>query len=150
MKPSTLKPVSPSARRKARRFAMQGLYQWQMTGTTVKEIEKQFLDENNMKKVDMDYFRELMLGVVTQIDVIEDKMEPLLDRKISDLDPVTLAILRLSSFELKDRIDVPYRIVINEGIELAKVFGSEDSHRFVNGILDKLAKEFRQVEINAQ
>jgi len=142
--------ISPSARRKARRFAMQGLYQWQMTGTSVRDIEKQFLEENDMKKVDMVYFRELMSGVVTQLDVIEEKIEPLLDRKLSDLDPVTLAILRLSTFELKDRIDVPYRIVINEGIELAKDFGSEDSHRFVNGILDKISKEFRKVELSTR
>jgi N utilization substance protein B len=142
--------VSPSARRKARRFAMQGLYQWQMTGTSIKEIEQQFLEENDMKKVDMQYFRELLSGVVTQLDTIDETMEPLLDRKLSGLDPVTQAILRLSSFELKDRIDIPYRIVINEGIELAKVFGSEDSHRFVNGILDKLAKEFRQTEVTAK
>ena len=145
-----MKQISPSARRKARRFAMQGLYQWQMTGTSVRDIEKEFLEENDMKKVDMIYFRELMSGVVTQLDVIEEKIEPLLDRKLSDLDPVTLAILRLSTFELKDRIDVPYRIVINEGIELAKDFGSEDSHRFVNGILDKLSKEFRKAELSAK
>lgn len=142
--------ISPSARTKARRFAMQGLYQWQMTGTSVRDIEKQFLEENDMKKVDMVYFRELMSGVVTQLDVIEEKITPLLDRKLSDLDPVTLAILRLSTFELKDRIDVPYRIVINEGIELAKDFGSEDSHRFVNSILDKVSKEFRKVELSAK
>jgi len=140
--------VKPSARRKARRFAMQGLYQWQMTGTSVKDIESQFLEENDMKKVDMKYFRELMLGVVKQTDVLEEAIGPLLDRKMTDLDPVTLAILRISSFELKDRVDVPYRIVINEGIELAKVFGSEDSHRYVNGILDKLAKQFRSAEVN--
>lgn len=141
--------ISPSARKKARRFAMQGLYQWQITGTSVKEIEKQFLEENDMKKVDMLYFRELMSGVVTQTDVLEEKISPLLDRKMAELDPVTLAILRLSCFELKDRIDIPYRIVINEGIELAKMFGSEDSHRFVNGILDKLAKDLRKVEFSA-
>lgn len=142
--------LSPSARKKARRFAMQGLYQWQITGTSIKEIEQQFLEENDMKKVDMLYFRELLLGVVTQTDVLEEKITPLLDRELSDLDPVTLAILRLSAFELKDRIDVPYRIVINEGIELAKMFGSEDSHRFVNGILDKLAKDFRRAELSVR
>lgn len=140
----------PSARRKARRFAMQGLYQWQMSGTSIKDIESQFLEENDMKKVDMSYFRELMLGVVTQTDVLEQAFGPLLDRKVSELDPVTLAILRISSFELKDKVDIPYRIIINEGIELAKVFGSEDSHRFVNGVLDKLAKQFRSAEFNAK
>jgi N utilization substance protein B len=141
--------VKPSARRKARRFAMQGLYQWQMTGTSVRDIEQQFLEENDMKKVDMEYFRELMSGVVKQTDDIDDAIEPLLDRKLKELDPVTLAILRISVFELKDRIDVPYKIVINEGIELAKLFGSEDSHRYVNGILDKLAHSFREPEVSA-
>ena len=141
--------VKPSARRKARRFAMQGLYQWQMTGTSIKDIEAQFLEENDMKKVDMEYFRNILSGVVTQTDVLEEAFEPLLDRKVVELDPVTLAILRISAFELKDRIDVPYRIVINEGVELAKSFGSEDSHRFVNGVLDKLAKQFRKAESEA-
>jgi len=141
--------VKPSARRKARRFAMQGLYQWQMTGTSIKDIEKQFLEENDMKKVDMIFFRELMLGVVKSLDTIEQALSPLLDRRLVDLDPVTQAILRLSAFELQERIDIPYRIVINEGIELAKTFGSEDSHRYVNGILDKLAKNTRQTEFKA-
>ena len=141
--------IKPSARRKARRFAMQGLYQWQMTGTSIKEIEEQFLDENDMKKVDMEYFRALLEGVVKQTDLLEEAIAPLLDRKVAELDPVTLAILRISGFELKDRIDIPYRIVINEGIELAKDFGSEDSHRYVNGILDKLAKQLRSTEVSA-
>lgn len=142
--------IKPSARRKARRFAMQGLYQWQMTGTPVLEIEKQFLEENDMKKVDMIYFRELLRGVTTSLDTIEEKLSKYLDRKLNELDPVTEAILRLSTFELVQRIDIPYRVVINEAIELAKDFGSEDSHRYVNGILDKLAQDLRSVEIKAR
>ncbi len=142
--------IKPSARRKARRFAMQGLYQWQMTGTSIRDIESQFLEENDMKKVDMTFFRELMSGVVKQVDELDQAYESFLDRKGSDLDPVTQAILRLSSFELKDRIDIPYKIAINEGIELAKDFGSEDSHRYVNGVLDKLAKVLREAETQAK
>ncbi len=138
--------VKPSARHKARRFAMQGLYQWQMTGTSVSEIESQFLEENDMKKVDMDYFRELMSGVVNQVESLDEAFIAYADRKIKELDPVTLAILRIASFELKERVDIPYRVVINEAIELAKVFGSEDSHRYVNGVLDKLAQDFRAPE----
>ncbi len=144
-----MNPVRPSARRKARRFAMQGLYQWQMTGTSVRDIEIQFLEENDMKKVDMDFFRELMSGVTKHADTLETAIMVHLDRAYRDLDPVTLAILRISAFELIHRIDVPYRIVINEGIELAKDFGSEDSHRYVNGILDKLAQQFRKPEVEA-
>ncbi len=142
--------IKPSARRKARRFAMQGLYQWQMTGTPVLEIEKQFLEENDMKKVDMIYFRELLRGVTTSLDMIEGHLAKHLDRKLSELDPVTEAILRLGTFELLKRIDIPYRVVINESIELAKDFGSEDSHRYVNGILDKLSQDLRAVEIKAR
>jgi transcription antitermination protein NusB len=142
--------IKPSARRKARRFAMQGLYQWQMTGTPVIEIEKQFLEENDMKKVDMVFFRELLRGVTTSLDTIEEHIGKYLDRKLEELDPVTEAILRISVFELIQRVDIPYRVVINEGVELAKDFGSEDSHRYVNGILDKLAQDLRAVEINAR
>jgi len=141
--------VNPSARRKARRFALQGLYQWKMTGTPVKEIEQQFLEENDMHKVDMLFFRELMEGVAKSVEELDGCIEPLLDRKLSELDPVTLANLRISAFELKERIDIPYRIVINEGVELAKTFGSDDSHKFVNGVLDKLAKQFRVAELSS-
>lgn len=142
--------IKPSARHKARRFAMQGLYQWQMTGTTVRDIESQFLEENDMKKVDMEYFRELMSGVVKQTDALDEAFVVHADRAVKEIDPVTLAILRIASFELKDRIDIPYRVVINEAIELAKIFGSEDSHRYVNGVLDKLAQDFRALEFSGK
>lgn len=139
--------VSPSARRKARRFAMQGLYQWQMTGTSVADIDLQFRSENDMKKVDMDFFHELLRQITLDVDAIEEPMVPYLDRTLDELDPVTRAILRVSAYEMAKRIDIPYRVVINEGVELAKIFGSEDSHRFVNGVLDKLSKSLRAIEI---
>ena len=124
-----------ATRRKARSLAMQALYQWHMAGQAINEIEAQFRVDNDFAGVDGAYFRELLL--------------PCLDRPLEELDPVELAILRLSAFELHSRVDVPYRVVINEGIELAKVYGATDGHKFVNGVLDKLAPRLREAEVRA-
>jgi N utilization substance protein B len=118
------------ARRQARSLAMQALYSWHMAGQQLNEIEAQFRVDNDFSTVD-------------------GAFEPLLDRPIAEIDPVELSILRLSTYELKNRIDIPYRVVINEGIELAKVFGATDGHKFVNGVLDKLAPRLRADEVRA-
>lgn len=99
--------------------------------------------------VDDAYFRELLNGVIDLRGELDDLIAPCLDRPMADLDPVELAILRLSTYELKQRVDVPYRVVINEGIELAKTFGATDGHKFVNGVLDKLAPRLRGAELRA-
>jgi len=126
------------------------LYQWALNRTAVSEIEAQFRVEYNMKGVDIGYFHELLLEGSKQSEALDAIVEPLAsDRTIAELDPVTLSLLRMSLYELKDRIDVPYRVVINEAINLAKKFGPEDSQKFVNGILDKAAKQLRSVEIEA-
>lgn len=138
-----------AARRQARTLGMQALYQWAMAGQSLNEIEAQFHVDNDFSKVDGAYFREILYGVATNRDEIDGQFEPLLDRPLSDLDPVELAILRLSTWELLKRLDVPYRVVINEGIELAKVFGATDGHKFVNGVLDKLAPRLRAAEVKA-
>ncbi len=138
-----------AARRKARRAAVQALYQWQLNPQDATEIELQFRTEQEMGKVDVDYFHHLLHGVVAQCDELDDLLRPYLDRLLEEVDPVEKAILRLSAYELAHRPDVPYRVAINEGVELAKTFGAEQSHRFVNGILDKLAARLRVVERRA-
>ena len=133
--------MKPSERRKARHFAVQAIYQWQMTQDNVADIEEQFKLDQDMKGVDLGYFRELLFGVACNVNKLDSTFSPFLSRKLEDLDLVDKAILRLATFELLFRQDVPYRVVINEGIELAKAFAAEDSHKFVNGVLDKLVKD---------
>lgn len=139
-------PSTPSARRKARRFTLQALYQWQLAGAAVSDIEAQFLANQDFTKVDREYFHDLLHGVLGQVKTLDEQLTPYLDRRVEELSQVEKAILRLGAFELKERQDVPYRVVINEGIELAKVFGAEDSFKYVNGVLDKLARQLRYAE----
>lgn len=142
---------SPSARRKARHYALQGLYQWKMSGNSVNVIEASFRAEYDMKNVDVPYFHELLHEVPARLDEVQALFEPhLQDRSLAELDPVTEALLRLSSYELKYRIDVPYKVVINEAVGLAKKFGATDSHKFVNGVLDRAALDVRALEVKAQ
>lgn len=137
------------ARRQARTLAMQALYSWHIAGQALNEIEAQFRVDNDFSAVDGAYFHEILHGVPRQKSEIDALFEPLLDRPLDEIDPVELSILRLSTYELRNRIDVPYRVVINEGIELAKVFGATDGHKFVNGVLDKLAPTLREAEVKA-
>lgn len=141
--------VKPAARRKARRFALQALYEWSISQNPMFEIEARYRVENDMHKVDLDYFHELIHEAVKNCARIDDIFMAHLDRKLHELDHVERAILRVSTYELLYRPDVPYRVVINEGIELAKDFGATDSHRYVNGILDEVAKLHRTVERSA-
>ena len=139
-------PSTPSARRKARRFTLQALYQWQLAGAAVSDIEAQFLANQDFAKVDREYFHDLLHGVLGQVKTLDEQLTPYLDRRVEELSQVEKAMLRLGAFELKERQDVPYRVAINEGIELAKVFGAEDSFKYVNGVLDKLARQLRYAE----
>ena len=135
------------ARGKARRLAMQAIYQWQMTGDDVSGIAAQFVEENDMASVDQEYFAELLqgsTGSTTDIDVL---LEKYMDRLMASVDPVERAILRLSTYELLKRLDVPYRVVINEAVTLAKKFCAAKSHTFINGVLDKAAHEVRSAEM---
>jgi N utilization substance protein B len=120
-----------------------------MAKQSLNEIEAQFRVDNDFSDVDGAYFREILHGVPAHRDEIDKALAPCLDITIDELDPVELAVLRLSTWELLKRVDVPYRVVINEGIELAKVFGSTDGHKFVNGVLDKLAPTLRGPEVQA-
>ncbi|OUS27091.1 N utilization substance protein B [Gammaproteobacteria bacterium 45_16_T64] len=139
--------AKPAARKKARRFAVQALYQWEMTGANLSDIEAQFRVENDFKKTDVDYFHELLHGIPSCVTTLDEAFVKYLDRDKSELDRVELAILRVGIYELIKRMDVPYRVVINEGIELAKTFGATESHKYVNGILDKASQALRMVEV---
>jgi N utilization substance protein B len=137
----------PSLRKKARRYAVQGIYQWQLSGTAIKDIEMQFLESINSKKVDVLYFQDVLVNTLITILEIDDQLTPIINRPIEEVNPVELAILRLACYELMARVDVPYKVVINEALELTKTFGASEGHKFVNGILDKLAKELRKTEL---
>ena len=136
-------------RRRARRLALQALYQWQVSKTSASQIEAQFVVDNDMSKVDTAYFRELLQGITKAHQKLDEVLMPYLDRPVKDLDPIELALVRMGGFELTERLDVPYRVAINEAVELAKKFGGTDGHKFVNGILDKVAAQYREVEIKA-
>ena len=129
-------------RSRARRLAMQALYQWQIAGHTETEIITQFA-EHASKKVDFAYFRELTQGVINQHVQLDKQLQPQLSRSLSSVDPVERAILRLATYELSQRLDIPYKVIINESVELAKAYGAEQGHRFVNGALDKTARVLR-------
>jgi N utilization substance protein B len=136
------------ARHWARRLAMQALYQWQLTGQNLCEIEAQFLDYEDIYKADIDYFRELLHRVPACLHELDAQLGAYLSRPINDVDPVERAILRNACYELMYRIDVPYRVVINEAVNLTRRFGAEQGHKFVNGVLDRLAKPLRKQEVD--
>ena len=138
--------ISSSARRRARRCAVQALYQWQVSGNDLNDIETQFRAVPDNQKADFDYFHELLHQVPAHAGELDSVLTPYLDRPIPELDPVERAILRLCAYELMHRLDVPYRVVINEGVDLAKMYGADQSHKYINGVLDKLARELRPVE----
>jgi N utilization substance protein B len=140
--------LKPKARRLAREFAVQAVYSWQMSKNPVEQIELSIVTSNDMKKVDTEYFLELLRAVVKDCAELDKKMKPYLGRLPEELDPVEKAILRIATYELVTRIDVPYKVVINEAIELAKSFGAEESHKFINGVLDKAIKTLRKDELS--
>lgn len=136
--------MKPAARRRARECAVQALYSWQISKNDIADVEYQFLSEQDVKDVDISYFRELLSGVATNAEYLDGLMAPVLSRQLEELGQVERAVLRISLFELSKREDVPYKVAINEGIELAKTFGAEDSHKFVNGVLDNVAPTIRK------
>jgi transcription antitermination protein NusB len=136
-----------SARKKARELALQALYQWYMASAPVNEVEAQYLAEINSKKIDVEYFSDLFRGVVKSALTIDNIMLPLLDRKITEVNPIEFTILRLAIYELKFRPDIPYKVCINEALELAKKFGSVEGFKYINGILDKIARNLRPHEM---
>ena len=149
---STAKPAHASGqpkagdRRRARALAMQGLYQRHFSKSSITDIESEFIVDNDMSKVDTAYFRDLLRGVHREQAELDRLLEPFLDRPIHEVDAIELAIVRLGTYELKYRLDVPYKVVINEGIEMAKKFGGTEGHKFVNSLLDKLSHRLRLAE----
>ena len=141
------KKPSFTGRRKARRYALQALYSWVLSENALSDIETHFLVEYATEAFDREYFQKLLHEVPRHIESLEKIMSPYLSRQFADVDPIELSILRIAIYELKERLDIPYRVVINEGLELAKAFGSLDSHKFVNGVLDKVARELRKIEV---
>ena len=137
------------ARRRSRRALLQAIYQWQMTGAETAAIECDLAEEGALKKADREFFTALLRGVVFGTGELDALLGPVLDRRVEDLDKVELALLRLGAYELKHRIDVPFRVVIDEYVELAKVYGAEDSFKYVNGVLDRLAQDLRALEHSA-
>ena len=138
----SLRKGGAKARHEARRRALQALYQWQVAGQDLGAIEKQFLEdeEMHMDRADLEYFRGLLHEVPAHLERWDEQLRPYLDRAVDSLDPVERAILRLGVYELNERLDVPYRVVITEAVELAKTFGAEGSHKYINGVLDKVGR----------
>jgi N utilization substance protein B len=134
-------------RRKARHFGLQALYQWTLSGASVTDIEAEFRVDNDFRHTDGEYFSALLRGVSADVESLERLFAPALDRALDELDPIERNLLRLGTFELRDRIDVPYKVVISEAVALAKKFGATDSHKYVNGVLDKIARDLRTVEL---
>ena len=135
------------SRRKAREFAVQGLYQWQLTGGDAATILSQLREEKEFPKIDEEHLAVLLRGVTGQAQELDALVAPYLDRPVGELSPVEHAILLLAAYEMKHHPEIPYRVVINEAVELAKTYGGTDGHKFVNGVLDKLAAQVRAVEV---
>ena len=151
MKPQSRRPqgIDPVHRTRARRRAMQAIYAWQLSGGVAQQILAQFAHEQAHEIADLAYFEDLVRGVINDTAVLDAGLAPHLDRAVEEVDPVERAVLRIAAYELHQRKDVPYRVVINEAIETAKRFGADHGHTYVNGVLDKLAAEWRSVEVNA-
>lgn len=144
---SATKKSLAKARGKSRRLAMQAIYQWQMTGDNITDIKQQFFDDNNMSQLDAGFFSEMVSGVATSISQLDPFLEKNMTRSIESVDPVERSILRLATYEFVHRLDIPYRVVINEAVNIAKEYCEENSHGFVNAVLDKVAKEVRHIEV---
>jgi N utilization substance protein B len=145
------RPRAPakSSRRRARELAVQGLYQWQLSGKDPVMIAAELAENEGFAKSDAGYFLTLLNGAIDNAAALEAEIAPLLDRTFRELSPVERGILLLSGYELMRELEVPYRVVINEAVELAKVYGGTDGHKFVNGVLDKLAGRLRRIEVEA-
>lgn len=139
-----------SPRHRARELAMQGVYQWRVSGTDASDIQKHMEGEKNLGHYDKEMFSRLLRGVLANHDTLTELLAPHLDRPMNDLSTVELAVLLLAAFELSQQPDVPYKVVINEAVELAKTFGGTDGYKYVNGVLDKLAPQVRAVEFAAR
>ncbi|KLD65092.1 transcription antitermination factor NusB [Dyella japonica] len=138
--------IDLAARSRARRRALQALYAWQIGGSRMNAVIEQFRHEQDMEVADLEYFEDLLNGVERNVKTIDEAIKPYVDRDVEQIDPIERAALRLATYELKYRPDVPYRVIINEAIEVTKRFGADHGHSYVNGVLDKLAGVLRTTE----
>jgi N utilization substance protein B len=143
------KPPARSSRRRSREFALQGLYQWQLTRKDPTVIGAELAEMEGYGKSDVEYVRTLLHGAIANAEALEAEFAPILDRPFGELSPIERGILLLAGHELMKELEVPYRVVINEAVELAKVYGGTDGHKFVNGVLDKAAARLREIEVRA-
>ena len=137
-------------RRRSRQLALQGLYQWQLAGKDPAMIAAELAEHIDFEKSDVGYFRALLNGAIDNAPQLEAQMAPFLDRRVNELSPIERGILLLGGYELMNELEVPYRVVINEAVELAKAYGGTDGHKYVNGVLDKLALTLRAIEVQAR
>ena len=145
-----VKPATKSPRRRAREFALQGLYQWRLSGNDEAAIEAHLREAAEFNKVDRAFFTGLLRGVLIQESELQAQLQAFLDRPFGELSPVEASVLLAGAYELVNYPETPYRVIINEAIELAKGFGGTDGHKYVNGVLDKLAAKLRPVEVEAK
>jgi N utilization substance protein B len=137
------------SRHMARRAAVQALYQWQLTGQAPAEIQSHFMPGHELESIDTEYFQHLLKEIPLHQTQLDEHLTPHLDRKVLEVDPVELACLRLGAYEFEFHPEIPYKVVLNEAVELAKIFGAEHGHKYVNAILDKLAQKLRPHEARA-
>ncbi len=144
------KAPAKSARRRARELAVQGIYQWRLAGVDLAQLEKQVREDKNLGNYDAKFFGELLRGALAQHADLETAIAPCLDRPLAELSPVEFSVLLLAAYELLQHPEIPYKVIINEAVDLAKTYGGTDGHKFVNGVLDKLAAQVRAVEVAAR
>jgi len=140
--------IKPKHRQRARRMVLQALYQWQISGNAMEDIEANILLENEEKTFDREYLKQFLQGIPEELTETDNLFKDFLDRSFEDVTPIELAILRMGVYELKYRLDVPYKVVLNEAVELCKTFGASESHKYINGVLHKVAEVCRQEEVS--
>jgi len=138
--------INIKARKKSRMLAMQAIYQWQITHDDLANIQAQFLSHTDNQDIDREYFKKIVSGVINTSEKLDQAYQTYLDRDILDITPVELSILRLSTYELTECLEIPYKVILNEAVELSKTFGADESHKYINGVLDKVATKIRTHE----
>jgi len=143
------KKTAASPRHRARELALQGIYEWRLSGSSATQIGRSTGDDKSLGRYDSELYQQLLRGTIAQHEALGELIKPHLDRALKELSPIECSVLLLGAYELTQHPEVPYRVVINEAVELAKTFGGSDGHKFVNGVLDKLAAQVRVVEVGA-
>ena len=147
MKHARTDGIDPAARSRARRRALQAIYAWQISGLPIAQVIEQFRDEQDMEVADGEYFEDLVRGIDRNREQLDLELRRFLDREVAQVDPIERGVLRIATYEMLHRPDIPYRVVINEAIETTKRFGADQGHTFVNGVLDKAAGTWRAAEV---